>query len=410
MHQILDSHKEEQIVPLFRLGFRPFFLFGALFAAVAMLLWLGQLNGWLTLPGIANPIWWHGHEMLFGFGAAIVAGFLLTAVQNWTAHPGVRSWPLALVVGLWMLPRALLPWLGEENTLLMVADLLWLPLCAWFLAKPILITRQWRNLFFVPLLLILTLLNGASWLWHSEWATIEHLLITTVLLFTTLIAVMGGRVIPFFTARATGQEKAHLCSGWSGRRLTLWLILLCWLLLPTQWVTSIYIVPLYIVAASLHLWRQLRWHLPSTLAHPLLWSLHLAYLFIPSWPARPCGTAAGLPITLSMASHLLSAGCMGTMILGMIARVSLGHSGRALQVGRRITGAFALVIAAATMRVVIPAVLACLYPAWLEPQRACLDRCLWSVCLGLYPDTDPPQSRWSTGLMTAEHVQGVATG
>lgn len=94
MHQILDSHKEEQIVPLFRLGFRPFFLFGALFAAVAMLLWLGQLNGWLTLPGIANPIWWHGHEMLFGFGAAIVAGFLLTAVQNWTAHPvfGAGHW------------------------------------------------------------------------------------------------------------------------------------------------------------------------------------------------------------------------------------------------------------------------------------------------------------------------------
>ncbi|MCV5934976.1 NnrS family protein, partial [Escherichia coli] len=79
---------------------------------------------------------------------------------------------------------------------LMLADLLWLPLCAWFLAKPILITRQWRNLFFVPLLLILTLLNGASWLWQADWTTVEHLLITTVLLFTTLIAVMGGRVIP----------------------------------------------------------------------------------------------------------------------------------------------------------------------------------------------------------------------
>ena len=112
MHQILDSHKEEQIVPLFRLGFRPFFLLGALFSCLAMLGWLGQLNGWFALPGIGNPIWWHAHEMLFGFGAAIVAGFLLTAVQNWTAHPGVRSWPLALIVGLWVLPRCLLPWLG----------------------------------------------------------------------------------------------------------------------------------------------------------------------------------------------------------------------------------------------------------------------------------------------------------
>lgn len=117
MHQILDSRKEERIVPLFRLGFRPFFLFGALFSALAMLGWLGQLNGWFALPGISNPIWWHAHEMLFGFGAAIVAGFLLTAVQNWTAHPGVRGWPLALVVGLWAIPRGLLPGLEKAMSL-----------------------------------------------------------------------------------------------------------------------------------------------------------------------------------------------------------------------------------------------------------------------------------------------------
>ena len=354
MHQILDSHKEEQIVPLFRLGFRPFFLLGALFSCLAMLGWLGQLNGWFALPGIGNPIWWHAHEMLFGFGAAIVAGFLLTAVQNWTAHPGVRSWPLALIVGLWVLPRCLLPWLGEDNLILMALDLAWLPLCAWFLAKPVIMTRQWRNLFFVPLLLILTLLNGASWLWRDEWSAVEHLLITTVLLFTTLIAVMGGRVIPFFTARGTGQEKAPP-SPWleRGALASLWLILLLWLL-PDSWTNSLYMVPLYIVAAGLHLGRQLRWRPGTTLAQPLLWSLHLAYLFIPLGLLALAAQATGLPLSLSLASHLLSAGCMGTMILGMIARVSLGHSGRALHVGRRITLAFALVILSAFMRVLLP--------------------------------------------------------
>ena len=354
MHQILDSHKEEQIVPLFRLGFRPFFLLGALFSCLAMLGWLGQLNNWFVLPGIGNPIWWHAHEMLFGFGAAIVAGFLLTAVQNWTAHPGVRSWPLALIVGLWVLPRCLLPWLGEDNLILMALDLAWLPLCAWFLAKPVIMTRQWRNLFFVPLLLIMTLLNGASWLWRDEWSAVEHLLITTVLLFTTLIAVMGGRVIPFFTARGTGQEKAPP-SPWleRGALASLWLILLLWLL-PDSWTNSLYMVPLYIVAAGLHLGRQLRWRPGTTLAQPLLWSLHLAYLFIPLGLLALAAHAAGLPLSLSLASHLLSAGCMGTMILGMIARVSLGHSGRALHVGRRITLAFALVILSAFMRVLLP--------------------------------------------------------
>ncbi|MGY3945266.1 NnrS family protein [Aeromonas tecta] len=355
MHQILDSHKEEQIVPLFRLGFRPFFLFGALFSCLAMLGWLGQLNGWLRLPGIANPVWWHAHEMLFGFGAAIVAGFLLTAVQNWTAHPGIRSWPLALVVGLWAAPRCLLPWLGEGSQLLMVADLVWLPLCAWFLARPIMVTRQWRNLFFVPLLLILTLLNGASWLWRDDWLTTEHLLITTVLLFSTLIAVMGGRVIPFFTARGTGQEKAAPLPLLERAALaSIWLVMLLWLLLPTPWTTSLYMAPLYIVAALLHLWRQLRWRPLATLTHPLLWSLHLAYLFIPLGLLALAAQAAGWSISLSLASHLLSVGTIGAMILGMIARVSLGHSGRALQVGRRITLAFALVILSACMRVLIP--------------------------------------------------------
>lgn len=355
MHQILDSRKEEQIVPLFRLGFRPFFLLGALFSCLAMLGWLGQLNGWFTLPGIGNPIWWHAHEMLFGFGAAIVAGFLLTAVQNWTAHPGVRSWSLALIVALWALPRVLLPWLGEGNIFLMAADLLWLPLCAWFLAKPIVATRQWRNLFFVPLLVVLTLLNAASWLWRTDWPLIEHLLITAVLLFSTLIAVMGGRVIPFFTARATGMEKA-VPLPWLERTAlaALWLILLLWLLLPTQWVTGLYMFPLYIVAAAAHLYRQLRWRPATTVAHPLLWSLHLAYLFIPLGLAALAAHSAGWPITLSLTSHLLSAGSMGTMILGMIARVSLGHSGRALQVGHRITVAFALVILSALMRVLLP--------------------------------------------------------
>ncbi|RQM70935.1 NnrS family protein [Aeromonas jandaei] len=380
MHQILDSRKEENIVPLFRLGFRPFFLLGALFSTLAMLGWLGQLNGWFVLPGIGNPIWWHAHEMLFGFGAAIVAGFLLTAVQNWTAHPGVRSWPLVLIVVLWALPRTLLPWLGEHNTFLMAADLLWLPLCAWYLAKPIVQTKQWRNLFFVPLLVILTLLNAASWVWEAQWVDIEHLFITAVLLFTNLIAVMGGRVIPFFTARATAMEKAVPIL-WLERAAlaTLWLTLVCWLLLPTQWTTSIYMFPLYIVAAVLHLWRQLRWRLPSTLGQPLLWSLHLAYLFIPLGLFALGALAAGMPITLSLASHLLSAGCMGTMILGMIARVSLGHSGRALQVGRRIQCAFALVIMAALTRVVIPL----LWPAYTLHGWN-LSGLAWSLAYGLF--------------------------
>ncbi len=306
-----------------------------------------------------------------------------------------------LVVVLWALPRALLPWLGEHNTLLMAADLLWLPLCIWYLAKPIVVTRQWRNLFFVPLLVVLTLLNAASWLWQAQWADMEHLLITTVLLFTTLIAVMGGRVIPFFTARATGMEKSRPYSlAGAGFLATLWLTLVSWLLLPTPWATSL-CLPLYIVAAVLHLWRQLRWRLPSTLGQPLLWSLHLAYLFIPLGLLALGALAAGLPISLSLASHLLSAGCMGTMILGMIARVSLGHSGRALQVGRRIQCAFALVIMAALIRVLIPL----LWPAYTLHGWN-LSGLAWSLAYGLFVWVYAPILS-SPGLMGAQADPGV---
>lgn len=201
----------------------------------------------------------------------------------------------------------------------------------------------------------MTLLNTACWRWHAEWPLVEHILLATVLLFTTLIAVMGGRVIPFFTARATGTEKA-LPLPWLERiaLASLWLILLLWLVLPTQWVIGIQMFPLYIVAAGAHLYRQLRWRPGTTLAQPLLWSLHLAYLFIPLGLTALAARTAGWPIALSLASHLFSAGSMGAMILGMIARVSLGHSGRALQIGRRITAAFALVILSALLRVLLP--------------------------------------------------------
>ncbi|MDO2948823.1 NnrS family protein [Aeromonas simiae] len=358
MHQILDSQKEEAIPPLLRLGFRPFFLFGALFSVAAMLLWWLQLTGLVAFPALTNPIWWHAHEMLFGFGSAIVAGFLLTAVQNWTGFPGVRGPVLGLIVSLWLLPRLLLPLLGNDNLLLMMSDLLWLPLAAFYLARPIVRVRQWRNLFFVPLLLVLTALNASSWLLGSDWLLTEKLLVATVLLFTTLIAVMGGRVIPFFTSRATQTSKPEPRI-WLERIAlgSLWLLLVSWIALPTSLLQQPAWAPLYVLAALAHLIRQSRWRWRATAAHPLLWSLHLAYLFIPLGLAALGWWTLGGALTLSSASHFLSAGAMGGMILAMMARVSLGHTGRALAIGKRISVAFALLLLSALLRAALPLLL-----------------------------------------------------
>lgn len=380
MHQILDRAREENIPPLWRLGFRPFFLFGALFSVQAMLLWWGQLSGYFTLPGLSNPIWWHAHEMLFGFGSAIVAGFLLTAVQNWTGFPGVRGRPLQLMVGLWLLPRLLLPWFGEQVWWLMAADLIWLPVVAWFLARPIVRVRQWRNLFFVPLLLVLTGLNAASWLLADNWVINEKLLIATLLLFTTLIAVMGGRVIPFFTSRATQTSKLAAWP-WLERIALggLWLLLASWIVLPTALLQHPLWSLLYTLTALAHGLRQSRWRWQATASHPLLWSLHLSYLFIPLGLLALALWAYGLPVTLSASSHFLSAGAMGGMILAMLARVSLGHTGRMLKAGRRITLAFALVLLAGALRAGLP-----LLAPTLLPDAWTLGVLGWALAYGLF--------------------------
>ncbi|MCW9028648.1 MAG: NnrS family protein [Kangiella sp.] len=351
--QILDSKKENAIWPLFRLGFRVFFLGGALVATLSMLLWIMQLNGHNLLPGIQNSIWWHAHEMLFGFTLAIIAGFVLTAMQNWTGIPGVRGWPLAIASCLWFLPRVLLPFLGEKNWLVMTLDISWLPLVAIFLARPVIQVKQWRNLFFVPLMLLFTILNALSYYaaYTDDWLLAERIFITAVLAITALITVMGGRVIPFFTSRATNTEKPMpilalewVCLG------SIWLATFAWLLLPRDGSMNMIVAALMILAAVANIVRILRWKTIPALKVPLLWILHLGYWFIPVGLLVFASALLEQTTTYSNASHLLTAGALGSVVLGMIARVSLGHSGRPLQPSKWMTVAFAIVLLAGLIR------------------------------------------------------------
>ncbi|WMC10008.1 NnrS family protein [Oceanimonas pelagia] len=355
--QILDAQKESKIIPLFRLGFRVFFLGGALFSCTAMVLWLLILRDVAVLPGVSNPIWWHAHEMIFGFGLAIIAGFILTAMQNWTGIPGVRGWPLALVSGLWLLPRLLMPLRGELNGLVMVLDLLWLPLVAGFLARPVIQVKQWRNLFFVPLLILMTLLNALSYYaaHTQDWLLAERVFTTAALAIAALIAVMGGRVIPFFTVRATGTDKPAPIPVLEKLVLgSIWLATLGWLVLPRAPLFNGLLAVVLVIAAGANLIRLSRWNYQLTTGIPLLWVLHMGYLFIPLGLLAMAVAILNWGITVSLASHWLTAGAMGTVILGMIARVSLGHSGRPLKLKRPMVVAFVLVIAAGLVRALLP--------------------------------------------------------
>ncbi|BBI60798.1 hypothetical protein HSBAA_21040 [Vreelandella sulfidaeris] len=185
--------------------FGPFFLLGALFSLLALLVWLAFWHGNLWLAPYGGMFWWHQHEMLFGFGSAIIAGFLLTAVQNWTGRPGLSGWPLFALVSLWLTARLLLAYAAHLPAwLLLLIDGSFLPLVALAMAKPVITVRMWRNLMFVPVLLVLALTNIAM---HVGVMTGNTLLIPEAghlaILIITLVMVLLGVALFRFLLRVS---------------------------------------------------------------------------------------------------------------------------------------------------------------------------------------------------------------
>lgn len=346
------AHLQPRIA-LFRLGFRPFFLFASLFSVLALGIWGGFLSGINLLPQSVNPLWWHGHEMIFGFVCAVVAGFLLTAVQNWTGQAGIKGVGLLGLFSVWLLPRLLLLMpLAIPFTLIMFIDLLFLPLTALILAQAVIRVRQWRNFVFIPILTLLTLMNALSYYGvltnQFEWINIG--LYGAVVLISIIVALLGGRVIPFFTERATQwQRKTAL-------PVLEWLsfISLFGLVISLILQEQILLRSMAGIASIVLLLRWHRWGWHACWRVPLLWSLHLSYVCIPIGLAL---ISLGFPLSVGM--HAITVGGLAGMILAMMARVSLGHTGRTLQPPSIMKYAFGLILLAAVFRV-----LAGIIPLW----------------------------------------------
>lgn len=363
MLQITDLQVEQKMWPLLRQAFRPMFLLGASFSAIAMLLWILALAGAISLPVYGNVLVWHAHEMIFGFVAAIVVGFLLTAVQNWTGMRATHGRALGILTTVWLLGRLAFLF-GANLPVWLVAgiDLLFLPLSAILLAVPLIKVKQQRNLFFVPVLFLLTFCNA---LMHyglvSERFDIQQLgSQNAVWLVALLMAIVGGRVIPMFTANGTMTTKAEPIV-WLDRigLGSLWLVFILNITLFSAQLPDVVMAAIYAMSAIALGIRCLRWRIWITLRVPLLWSLHIAYWFIPLGLALFALRELGFNISNSIALHAITAGAMGNMILAMIARVSLGHSGRPLQPKAIMSLAFLLVAVAALSRVLL---------TWLVPE------------------------------------------
>ncbi|HSC14878.1 MAG TPA: NnrS family protein [Gammaproteobacteria bacterium] len=349
----------------FSYGFRPFFLLAAGWAAFALLTLLGGVasGAW---PGDALPlVRWHAHEMLFGFVAASIAGFLLTAVPTWTGSRPISGWALAALAVLWLAGRtAMSPWLGMQGTPWLLLDAAFFPALAVVLAVPLLRTRNYRNLQF---LFILTLLTGADALFVSTqlgWfapAPFDPLRFS-VNLILLMITVVGGRIIPAFTRNALLK---------SGMRCTF--TPLVWLDRASLAAVAAVVVAdiarpdsafagwLAALAAALLAARASRWHGHRTLRMPIVWILHAGFAWLYVALALKAVWLLGHASFAAHWLHALTAGAFGTMTLAVMTRVALGHTGRELVVARPIAAAYVLVIAGAALRVVGPAALSAHY-------------------------------------------------
>jgi uncharacterized protein involved in response to NO len=346
-------------------GFRPFFLLAGLAAIMTMaVLWWSLATGdWAA--GSGTPFAWHGHEMLFGFVAAAIAGFLLTAVPSWTGTKAVAGWPLAGLVLIWAAGRvAWAPLPFTPPAIVPAAGLGFFPVLALLVATPLVRSRNYRNL---PFLLFLALLFAADWALYArrfEWSAVPpvdgvRLAINGVML---LVVIVGGRIVPAFTRNAMRQMN-RACAITPAPRLdaaciaAALAVLLIDLAAPHgAWSGAVAGVTAVLLAA-----RLIRWQGWRVLDVPLLWVLHAGYAWLAlALALKAAWLLAGAPWAVNW-MHALTAGAFGTMILGVTTRATLGHTARPLEASRLTTAAYVLVTLAAVLRVFGPPLVPALF-------------------------------------------------
>ena len=338
-------------------GFRPFFLLAGIWAAAVIIVWGSALAGFAPLEPGPGLLFWHSHEMLFGFAAAAMSGFLLTAVPSWTGGQPIQGWRLGCFVAFWLAGRigiAAAPWLGM--VVAAILDLAFLTLMALYLFNEIRRSGNWRNL---PVAVLITLFAASNWLVH--WQALGgdapvvdgHRL--AVLTLALLLALIGGRIVPSFPfnwLRRNGIETSPAKVGLIDK-LAIGLLILTVVAVisaPQSPLTG----ALAVLTAVLHLARLLRWRGWQTLREPLVWVLHLGYLWLVAGLLLLGAAGLGGLVPENAALHALTMGAFGTMISAVMTRASLGHTGRALHAGPGTLAIYILVTLAAAARVSAP--------------------------------------------------------
>ncbi len=342
---------------LFSYGFRPLFLVAGIFAALVVPLWMGVWSGEVVLEGPFSPLDWHIHEMLFGYTSAVIAGFLFTAIPNWTGRMPTRGWPLMVLTALWLAGRlAVAGAFAIEPVYVMLIDSAFMLVIGTMVTIEIVAGRNWSNLkVVVPVLLYL----AANLIFHIEAMMAGSADVGRRLGFAMvvmLIGLIGGRIIPSFTRnwlanRSPDPGALPVPFGrFDGVSLGAALLaLLVWVIWPVSPPTGM----LLMLAGVGQGVRMARWRGWRVWRSPLVLMLHVAFGFIPAGLIA-LGLSALEMVPAATGFHLLGIGGFGGMTIAVMMRASLGHTGRPLQAGSALTLAFVLVSLAAVVRVAVP--------------------------------------------------------
>lgn len=339
--------------PFFRGGFRPFFFGGPAWALIALTIWLLSLTGVITIPAAMGALAWHRHEMLFGFVGAVIAGFLLTAIPNWTGRLPIAGWPLAGLFGLWFAARLALLFSSFSglwlSAILDVGFFLTLGLLA---AREVLSANN-RNAPVVGMVLLFAVANAFDYLASAGIIRSSDLgWQMAIAIVVLLISLIGGRIIPSFTrnwmVKRDRRDNLPTQPGKFDRAVigTTAIALLAWLSGPAEAPTGM----LVLLAAVLQAVRLARWSGIRTLADPLVFILHVGYAWLPIGLTL-LGLSLMSYVPRSAAVHALTAGAMATTILAVMTRASLGHTARELKANTATITLYVLVTVGAVLRI-----------------------------------------------------------
>lgn len=363
--------------PFFERGFRPFFLLGAGYSAASLVIWAGFYAGHIMPPSIfVDPVSWHSHEMIYGFTLAIIAGFLLTAVANWTGGAPVRHAHLAGLCVLWLAGRIVMNFdLGLSLGLVYGLETAFIPALAVSLAVPLLKSRNKRNFIFLGLLAALFACDVFFFVSGNRLS-----LYIALFVIAAMISLVGGRVIPAFTVAAlrqrgekvvqTDQLKMDIAA------LVSWAVLALVLVLAGS-ENVLFGVAAFFSAAA-HVLRMRHYYTFRTFNNSMLWILQAGYAWLIAGLLLLGLSGFGF-VPFSAALHALTAGAIGSMTLGMMCRVTLGHTGRNITASPMTTIAFVLMIFAGLVRVLGPVLSPGHVSLWIVSSAF-----LWSLCFSVY--------------------------